>query len=149
MGTGFDKPANARYFTLRFPRVLKIHNDRSFKETVSFEKLQEMASRYRAEPEESEREKTHWLERLQRSDYLIERSRSSSPCNNSDHAFKRETGFGTSGRQSAQQQEKMTIAIRFSHSSKRKMALEISQLEDLATKRPKLGHEDKRSSPER
>lgn len=37
MGAGFDKPANARFFTLRFPRVLKIHEDRSFKETVSFE----------------------------------------------------------------------------------------------------------------
>ena len=43
MGAGFDKPANARYFVLRFPRVLKIHNDRSFKETVSFKELQEMA----------------------------------------------------------------------------------------------------------
>ena len=39
MGTGFDKPANAKYFALRFPRVLKIYNDRSFKETVNFEKL--------------------------------------------------------------------------------------------------------------
>ena len=59
MGAGFDKPANARYFALRFPRVLKIHNDRSFKETVSFEELQEIASRYRAEPEKSEREEMH------------------------------------------------------------------------------------------
>jgi DNA ligase 4 len=52
MGAGFDKPANARYFALRFPRVVKIHNDRSFKETVSFEELQEMATRCSAEPEE-------------------------------------------------------------------------------------------------
>jgi hypothetical protein len=28
---------------LRFPRVLKIYDDRSFKETISFEELQEMA----------------------------------------------------------------------------------------------------------
>jgi DNA ligase-4 len=98
MGAGFDKPANARYFALRFLRVLKIHNDRSFKETVSFEKLQEMVSRCKAKPEESEKEKTHWLERLQKSDYLIKRSRSSFSCNDSDHAFKKETGFGISGR---------------------------------------------------
>jgi DNA ligase-4 len=59
MGASFDKPANAKYLALRFPRVLKIHNDRSFKETVSFEKLQKMASRCRAEPEKSEREEMH------------------------------------------------------------------------------------------
>ncbi len=59
MGAGFDKPANAKYFTLRFPRILKIYNDRSFKETVNFKELQEMISRYRAKPEESEREKIY------------------------------------------------------------------------------------------
>jgi len=36
MGAGFDKPANARYFALRFPRMLKIHGDRSLKDTISF-----------------------------------------------------------------------------------------------------------------
>jgi DNA ligase-4 len=70
MGADFDKPANAKYFALRFLRVLKIHNNRSFKETVSFEELQKMASRCRAEPEKSEKEKTYWLGKLQRSDYL-------------------------------------------------------------------------------
>ncbi|KAG7130939.1 DNA ligase 4 like protein [Verticillium longisporum] len=29
VGAGFDKPANSPYFTLRFPRVLKIHDDRA------------------------------------------------------------------------------------------------------------------------
>jgi hypothetical protein len=99
MGAGFDKPANARYFVLRFSRVLKIHNDRSFKETVSFEELQEMAGQSREEPENRETEEMYWLPRLRRSDYLDERSRSSSPCNDSDHAFEIEiTGFGISGR---------------------------------------------------
>ena len=144
MGAGFDKPANARYFVLRFPRVLKIHNDRSFKETVSFEELQEMAGQCREEPEDRETEEMYWLQRLRRSDYLVERSRSSSPCNDSDHAFETETtGFGTSGKQSARQQGKLGS----SHSSKRKMASEISQPEDSATKRPKLGHENEQSSP--
>jgi hypothetical protein len=61
MGAGFDKPANTRYFALRFPRVLKIHDDHSFKDTVSFEELQEMARRCREAPEDNEREETHWL----------------------------------------------------------------------------------------
>ncbi|KAM4067443.1 ATP dependent DNA ligase [Hirsutella rhossiliensis] len=34
-GAGFDKPANARYYTLRFPRVLKIHDDRSGKKVLA------------------------------------------------------------------------------------------------------------------
>ena len=45
VGAGFDKPANAGYFTLRFPRVLKVHDDRSFRDAVSFAELQEMAKR--------------------------------------------------------------------------------------------------------
>ncbi|KAH7124509.1 hypothetical protein EDB81DRAFT_911299 [Dactylonectria macrodidyma] len=45
VGAGFDKPANVRYFALRFPRVLKVHEDRSFKDTISFGELQEMAQR--------------------------------------------------------------------------------------------------------
>ena len=31
MGAEFDKPADVRYFTLRFPRLQKIHEDRTFK----------------------------------------------------------------------------------------------------------------------
>lgn len=42
MGAGFDKPANVSYFTLRFPRVQKIHLDRTVADTVSFRELQEM-----------------------------------------------------------------------------------------------------------
>jgi DNA ligase 4 len=80
MGAGFDKPANARYFVLRFPRVLKIHNDRSFKETISFEELQEMAGQCREEPENRETKEMHWLQRLRRSDYLVERSRPALPA---------------------------------------------------------------------
>jgi DNA ligase 4 len=41
-GAGFDKPSDTRAFTLRFPRVLKIHSDRPVSETVSFDELQQM-----------------------------------------------------------------------------------------------------------
>jgi DNA ligase-4 len=70
MGAGFDKSANTRYFALLFPRVLKIHDGRSFKDVVAFEELQEMARRFRKAPEDSDGEETHWLGKLQRSDCL-------------------------------------------------------------------------------
>jgi len=44
--------------------MLKIHGDRSFKDTISFEELQEMAKRCSKMPEDSEREETRWLEKL-------------------------------------------------------------------------------------
>jgi DNA ligase 4 len=59
MGTGFDKPANAKYFVLRFSRVLKIYNNRSFKETVSFKELQEMTGQYKEEPKNREIEEIY------------------------------------------------------------------------------------------
>jgi DNA ligase 4 len=58
MGAGFNKPANTRYFTLRFPRMVKIYGDRSFKDTISFEELQQMAKRCSEVQEDSEREET-------------------------------------------------------------------------------------------
>ena len=42
-GSGFDKPPNRTIFTLRFPRVTKIHWDRDWKHSVSLDELQTMA----------------------------------------------------------------------------------------------------------
>ena len=65
VGAGFDKPANTRYFTLRFPRVLKIHQDRTFKDTVSFDKLQVLARQSMEVPGDSEsEEEIYWFEKL-------------------------------------------------------------------------------------
>jgi DNA ligase-4 len=36
VGAGFDRPSNSHYHTLRFPRVVKIHHDRSFLDAVDF-----------------------------------------------------------------------------------------------------------------
>jgi hypothetical protein len=60
VGIGFDKLPNTRYFALWFPPVLKIHGDRSFKDTIGFNELQEMAKRCSEVPEDSE-EETRWL----------------------------------------------------------------------------------------
>lgn len=69
MGSGFDKLPNRNYFTLRFPRVLKIHWDRDFKDTVGFDELQEMADDARRVPvEHPSQEDAAWIERLERAD---------------------------------------------------------------------------------
>lgn len=44
IGAGFEKPSDAAYFTLRFPRV-KLHLDRTFVDTSSFDELQAMAKK--------------------------------------------------------------------------------------------------------
>lgn len=43
VGSGFDKPPNTDLFTLRFPRVLKVHWDRDWKDAVDFDELQAIA----------------------------------------------------------------------------------------------------------
>jgi DNA ligase-4 len=46
VSASFVKPANARYYTLRFLRVLKIYNNQSFRDSISFKELQKIAKRY-------------------------------------------------------------------------------------------------------
>jgi DNA ligase-4 len=43
VGAGFDKPASTNYFTLRFPRICKVHDDRTYKDSISFDELQQIA----------------------------------------------------------------------------------------------------------
>jgi DNA ligase 4 len=142
MGAGFDKPANARYFALRFPRVLKVHEDRSFRDTVSFEELQEMARRCGEVPEDGESEDVHWLTRLRNFDYQVEASRSGSPSDD----FNPAAVTGTTGIDNycaaLEVEKKAEIGLGPSGdispcSSKRKMPSGISPQGDLATKRAK------------
>lgn len=64
-GTGFDKPPNTGFFTLRFPRVIKIHLDRSVKETVGFDELQAMAEEAMNAPEgDFDDDVAMWKEKL-------------------------------------------------------------------------------------
>ncbi|KAJ5586701.1 uncharacterized protein N7459_002466 [Penicillium hispanicum] len=88
MGSGFEKPSGARYFTLRFPRILKVHMDRTFEDAASFRELQIMAEESRSVPEEdifAERE--HWYNRLKAGNglnsYVIRRSQSPSRSSSS------------------------------------------------------------------
>ena len=65
VGAGFDRPPNLRYDTLRFPRVVKIHHDRTVHDATDFAAYQLMAEHSRAhhgnEPQESYR---FWLAKL-------------------------------------------------------------------------------------
>ena len=65
-GAGFDKLPNTNYFTLRFPRILKIHQDRTLNDTVSYDELQELAKRAMEPLSGGESEESCWLEKLQR-----------------------------------------------------------------------------------
>jgi DNA ligase 4 len=129
MGAGFDKPTNSRYFALRFPRVLKIHEDRSFKDIVSLEELQEMARRCEEAPEDSEIEEMHWLGRLQGSDFPVERSRSNTPNDDSNSlSIAETTSVGTN----------FHADSIVSYSSKRKITSEILSQDDSGAKRARL-----------
>ncbi|KAF7715723.1 Uncharacterized protein PECH_006125 [Penicillium ucsense] len=65
MGGGFEKPSGARYFSLRFPRILKIHDDRSLEDAASFQELQLLAENARAVPvDELSQEQNRWRAQL-------------------------------------------------------------------------------------
>jgi DNA ligase 4 len=80
-GAGFTKPADTRSFTLRFPRVLKIHLDRPVSETVSFDELQKLGHASHQAPVDADSQKDReWIERLEKADpksrYIIDKSQS-------------------------------------------------------------------------
>lgn len=65
----FDKPGNMGFWTLRFPQVSKIHFDRDYSDSVTFDELQRMASDARATPDlEDSQENLQWIARLEGAD---------------------------------------------------------------------------------
>ncbi|KAJ5134808.1 Nucleic acid-binding OB-fold [Penicillium atrosanguineum] len=83
MGSGFEKPSNARYFTLRFPRILKVHTDRTFQDAVSHRELQLLAENARSISEDDlSQEREEWCKRLKvgngLNQYIAQRSHSPS-----------------------------------------------------------------------
>ena len=68
-GSGFDKAPNRDIFTLRFPRVLRLHRDRDWKKAVSLDELQAMAIEARTAPTgDVSKEIAEWNEKLDRLD---------------------------------------------------------------------------------
>ncbi|KAL4791592.1 hypothetical protein BDV19DRAFT_392940 [Aspergillus venezuelensis] len=81
MGAGFEKPSGVRYYTLRFPRVLKIHSDRSLEDVASFQEVQLLAEAAVSVPaEDILEEEKDWANRVRSSaavtGYLTDQSQS-------------------------------------------------------------------------
>ncbi|KAL8791588.1 MAG: hypothetical protein Q9195_005793 [Heterodermia aff. obscurata] len=70
MGGGFDKPPNSECFRLRWPRVLKIHQDRDWKDAVTMEELQLMTAATLSIPieEDLDNEVQCWQQRIDAAD---------------------------------------------------------------------------------
>jgi len=67
LGAGFQKPSNCKFYMLRHARVKKLHQDRSWKDCVSFQELQEQAATAISAPMDTESQDTRrWIERLER-----------------------------------------------------------------------------------
>ncbi|PKY03779.1 DNA ligase/mRNA capping enzyme, partial [Aspergillus campestris IBT 28561] len=83
LGSGFEKPSGARYFALRFPRILKVHSDRTFEDAASFGELQVLAERARSLVlEDMAQDESEWSKRVKigngSAQYITNRSQSTS-----------------------------------------------------------------------
>ncbi|UPK93899.1 hypothetical protein LCI18_004834 [Fusarium solani-melongenae] len=66
---GFDKVGNTGFWSLRFPSVTKVHFDRDFTDTISFEQLQAMAEDATTAGElEDSQENLEWIAKLEGAD---------------------------------------------------------------------------------
>jgi hypothetical protein len=63
VGGGFDRPPNAQYLTLCFPRLVKIHSDRSARDVMSFAEYQSLA-RESMQVGDTQSEYRSWLYQL-------------------------------------------------------------------------------------
>ncbi|KAJ6261447.1 hypothetical protein Dda_4117 [Drechslerella dactyloides] len=66
-GAGFDKTAVSDYWTLRWPRVQKIHKDREYLEAVTFQELQEMGRKAMTVSADIAAEVKEWEQKLKSS----------------------------------------------------------------------------------
>ena len=65
LGSGFEKPSGCQHYTLRFPRILKLHTDRGFEDAISFPDLQALSEKAQSVPaEEQSQEEKQWIKRL-------------------------------------------------------------------------------------
>ncbi|KAK3684443.1 hypothetical protein LTR37_020283 [Vermiconidia calcicola] len=81
LGSGFEKPSKCNFYMLRHARVKKLHQDRTWRDCVSFQELQEQAAASRAAPDDSESQETkRWVEKIERRcKKKFERERTATP----------------------------------------------------------------------
>ncbi|TKA29522.1 hypothetical protein B0A50_03535 [Salinomyces thailandicus] len=66
LGSGYDKPSNCAFYMLRHARGKKLHQDRSWRDCITFAELQEKALAARNHPSESESQETRkWLAKIE------------------------------------------------------------------------------------
>ncbi|KAL8924259.1 MAG: hypothetical protein Q9172_002772 [Xanthocarpia lactea] len=68
VGAGFDKEGNRDYYTLRFPRALKVHSDRDWKDCINFDELQKVAKASRTISADTKAEVVGWEQQLDQVD---------------------------------------------------------------------------------
>ncbi|KAK5086211.1 hypothetical protein LTR70_007456 [Exophiala xenobiotica] len=64
IGAGFDRPANSRYWTLRFSRIVKVHHDRLVRDVVDSSAYQQMAQISTKSDDHDDDDSHSWLARL-------------------------------------------------------------------------------------
>lgn len=81
LGAGFEKPSNCNFYMLRHTRVKKLHEDRTWKNALSMQELQEQAAAARSILADSESQETRvWLQKLEsRCRKKFERERTGTP----------------------------------------------------------------------
>lgn len=68
LGSSFDKASNTDFWMLRHPRVKKLHEDRTWRDCISFQELQTMAREAVTVPADSEsQENIRWMDKIERS----------------------------------------------------------------------------------
>lgn len=81
LGSGFEQPSNTNFLMLRHPRVKKLHEDRTWRDCITFQELQEQGRKSRAAPDDSESQETRrWIHKLESScRKKFEREKSNTP----------------------------------------------------------------------
>ncbi len=111
MGAGFDRPANVNYWTLRFPRIQKIHDDRTLGDVVSFVELQKLAREHQhLAPEKVDQRKNLWLTRLRDSDQRAQHADSMTSQAASEHFERNDLQYSRDKDRSVEDQSR-TISL--------------------------------------
>lgn len=68
LGSSYSRPSNSGFYMLRHPRVKRLHGDRTWRDCITFDQLQNVAQQALDVPEEAESQETLvWMARLEHS----------------------------------------------------------------------------------
>lgn len=127
-GFGFDKPQGVRYYSLRFPRIVKIHSDRDYEAAVSFRDLQELAQIANAVPvEELSQEAAELAEKLDPADkkpeYIVDHSENSATTVTTSSAASSSQPLFAGNNPINPQESNQVAVVKSSHTSEQELSL--------------------------